>query len=219
MLSETIKKNLSDAAKAVSLEPNDPLMKQMLMPAERAELAFQSMFRSMAYFLKYKVNAAKENEIKKFGVYIKSLDQFIMGAYISVIDNDGEDSVSLDFTFDPDQFKDIIDNGYAVTIDDPAFTPYVSASTTHVPGANGENLSFYIMPEYVHTVYVLTASILKSYIEELLDDSSSDKTVTLEGVFVATGSLDNNGEKVVSVEADETIKQIIKDDDANEVAA
>lgn len=218
MLNETIKKSLSDAAAAISREPNDPLMKQMLLPAERADLAFQSMFLSMSYFLKYKVNAAKENEIRKFGVYIKSLDQFIMGGYITVVDNEGEDSVVLDFTFDPDKFKDMIDNGYAVTIDDPSFTPYVSASTTHVCGANGENLSFYIMPEYVHTVYVLTASVLKNHIEGLLDDNSSDKTVTFEGLFTATGYLDDNGDKKIAIDMDETVKQTIKNDDANEVA-
>ena len=219
MLNNEIKNALSNAAAAVSREPNDPLMKQMLLPAERTEWSFQSMFLSMACFLKYKVNVAKDNEIKKFGVYIKSLDQFIMGAYITVIDNDGEDSVVIDFTYNASDFDDMINAGYAVTIDDPSFTPYVSAATTNVKGVNGEVVSYYIMPEYVHTVYVLTATVLRNYLEELLDDkSTSEAVVSMEGLFTATGYFDKDGNKNISIDIDETVKQSIKNDDANEVA-
>lgn len=219
MLTETIQNALSNAVKAITKEPNDPLFKQMEIPPSRTLNAFQNLFLGMTYFLKFKVKAAKENDLKKYGIYAKSLDQFVIGAYITVIDNDGEDSVVLDFTFDEDKFTDMIEAGCATSIDDPAFIPYSSASTSQTPvmGPNGEALRFYIIPEYIHTVYVITAMVLKHHIEELLDDPNIDHSVTLEGYFTATGFIDDDGQKKVSIELDETIKQMIKNDDANAI--
>lgn len=219
MLTDTIKNALSAAVAAITSTPNDPLMKEMELPPDRANYSFQSLFLGLTYFLKFKVKQAKENELKKFGVYVKSLDQFVIGAYITVIDNDGEDSVVLDFTFDEDKFKDMINAGYAVCIDDPAFTPYASAATSQTCGPDGECLSFYVVPEYIHTVYALTAMVLKNHIENLLDDPTADPTVTFEGLFTATGYLDDDGQKQVSIDLDETLKQTIKNDDANSVDA
>lgn len=221
MINETLKNALSAAAAAVPNKEDchDPLMERLQIPPERTEMAYQNLFMSLAYFLKYKVKAAKENELKKYGVYVKSNDQFIIGAYISIIDNDGEDSVVLDYTFDEENFKDLIDAGYAISTDDPSFAAYASAATAKVPGQNGESISFYILPQYLHTVYVLAADVLKSHIEALLDDPSADKSVTVDNLFTATGYLDDNGTKHVSIEKDELLKQIIKSDDLNEVAA
>lgn len=220
MINETLKNALSAAAAAVPNKEDchDPLMERIQLPPERTEMAYQNLFMSLAYFLKFKVKAAKENELKKYGVYVKSNDQFMFGAYISVIDNDGEDSITLDYTFDEDNFKDLIDNGYAICTDDPSFAAYSTAATSKVPGANGESISFYILPQYLHTVYVLAIETLKSYIEGLLDDPSAEKTVTVDNLFTATGYIDN-GIKRISIEKDELLKQIIKSDDENEVAA
>lgn len=216
MFNEKFMNALANAATAISEEPADPLMKRCNIPAEKTDLMFQTMFRSMAYFLKFKVKEAKESDSKQYGVYIKSLDRFIMGAYITIIDNDGESSVNLDFTFNEDDMKNIINSGNAVTVDDNAFVPYVSSSTNHIKQENGGITSFYVLPDYIHTVFVLAADNLKNFIEELLDDSSSDPTITLNGVFTATGFMDGD-EKKVSITIDETIKQTIKSDDENEV--
>ena len=220
MLDTTLKNAIVSEAAAIPAEPVDPLMRQLLFPEDVVDLAYISLFRSMAYYLKYKVQDAKNNDIKKFGIYVKSLDNFVFGAYISVVDNDGEDSVTLDYTFNEEDFKDMIENEKCITIDDPSFAPYLKTSTNHMEKSDGSINSFYIVDDYAHTVYYIAAECLKNHIYNLLDASTNpdDCTVTLEGVFTATGFIDDNGEKKIGIVPDETIKQIIKSDDVNEVA-
>ena len=219
MISESIKAACRAAGAANTRNSSDPLMRQILFPEEMVEKAYMSLFLSMAYYLKYKVKTAKESELKKYGVYVKSLDQFIFGAYISIIDNDGEDSVTLDFTYNESDFKDMIDAGQAICIDDQSFLPYVSSSTAKVPLSNGTYTSFYVSNDYVHTIYVIAAEVLRDHIESLLDASQNpeDCTVSLEGLFSATGYIDENGNKQIAIEKDELLKQLIKSDDINEV--
>lgn len=217
-MTETLANALSTAAATVSNTGPDPLMRPAMIPAALAELAYQSMFMSMAYYLKYKVKAAKESELKKYGVYIKSADNIIFGAYITVIDNGGEDSLVLDYTYDAEVIQELIDAGVADSIDEPIFHQYVSSATAKIGHPNGSAGGFDILPDYIHTIYVLAADLLRQHIESLLDDPNGDHTVTVDNLFTATGFLDDNGAKRISIEKDELVKQIIKSDDLNEVA-
>ena len=219
MLTENFKAACSAAAAAIPRDPADPLMKQLILPENCVDKGFQSLFMSIAYYLKFKVKQAKESELKKFGVMVKSKDQFMFGGYITILDNGGEDSVNLDFTYNPDDFKDMIEAGQCIDIDDPSFTPYVSSSTAKVVNPDGTESSFYIVSDYIHTLFVILTDVLKNHIEGLLDASQNpdDCTVSLEGIFEAKGSVKGN-EKFIAVNADEMVRQIIKNDDLNEVA-
>ena len=217
MKNENLANAFATAVAGITRDSADPLLKQCAIPPAHAENAYTSLFRSMAYFLKYRVKEAKESPIKKYGVYVQSLDRFLFGAYITIIENDGEESVVLDYTFDAADFAGIIEAGCAITTDEPQFAPFSSASTRDLENADGTRASFHILSEYQHTVYVYAAEVLKHYIECLLDDNTADPSVTYEGLFTARGYLDENGNKKISIEKDELLKQMIKNDDLNAV--
>jgi hypothetical protein len=215
MVNELLAQQLNAAAAAVPSDHPDPLMRQLICPAEQAERAYMSLFLSIPTYLRGMIQEAKSNSIGKYGVYVKSLDSFLFGGYITVTDSDGEISVTLDYTFDADEFAPIIAAGAAITTDDPVFRDYPTGATKHVTMSDGTLGMFEIKADFIHTVYVLCAQVLRHYIETLLDNGEDGAVLTYPGLFTAQGYIGEDGNKKISIEPDELVKQIVKNDDAN----
>lgn len=218
MENERLATALETATMQISRDDPDPLMRAIMITPPFAKTAYQALFRGLAYFLRFKTEEAKNSSVKKFGAYVSALGHFVFGAYISVIDNDGEESVVLDYTFDENDFKDMIESNSAISIDEVVnYHQYVNSACKSVGGEDTDVKSFYLMPETVHAVCVTAAQVLRHYIEALLDDKSSDAVVEYSGLFTATGYIGADGNKHISFEKDELLKQLIKNDDANAV--
>lgn len=215
MLNEALVQAVQTAAANITRDEADPLMVQCIIPAGMAENGYISLFRSMAYFLKFKVKEAKENPLHQYGIYLKSLDSFVFGAYITVLDNDGETSVTLDYTYNADEMQDMISQGFAICTDEPCFAAYSAAATRGLT-KDGKLAGFHILAEYQHTVYRTVAEVLRHYLETLLD-SGEEAVVEYPGLFKATCGLDETGNKFIKVTPDATVTQLVKDDDLNEV--
>lgn len=218
MENEKLATALETASLQIDRNDPDPLMRPMVLTPAFAKSIYQAMFRGMAYYLRFKVDEAKASPCKKYGLYIKALDHFVFGAYISILDSEGEDSVTLDFTYNEADFADMIAADAAIDIDNVInMHQYINSACRACGGSDNDVKSFHILPEAMHSVFILGANVLRHYIESLLDDKSSDATVTYSGIFTAVGSFDNDGNKVIYFDLDELIKQLIKNDDSNAV--
>lgn len=217
MNNEVLAKQINAAAAALQPTNPDPLMVQTDIPAEYAEYSFQSLFRGMAYYLKFQVEQAKNMPNKRYGVFLKSLDDFLLGAFIEIIDNDGEDSVVLNYTTEEEVFAPLIEEGAAISVDDPKLEVYLDGATSGITLSNGAVGTFGILTKYRHTVYVLAMQELRHYIEVNLD-ATPEVVVDYPNLMTVTGYIDENGVKKIKIEPKELISQMIKNDDQNEVA-
>lgn len=218
MENEALAKALETASMAIPMDDPDPLMRMIMITPPFAKTSYQALFRGLAYYLRFKTEDAKNSPVKKYGIYVQSLDHFIFGAYISVVNSEGEDSITLDYTFEESDFKDMIESDSAINTDAVAnFAQYVNSACKSVGGDDTDCKSFYATPEALHAVLVVASRTLRHYIETLLDDKSSDATVYYSGLFTATGCIGDDGQKHISIDPDELIKQLIKNDDNNAI--